>query len=88
MLIEVMGSDLDENVTHVPSLRVATRNGQLSGLWKDNFPLETGNYYSSDEEIESDINPVQTEKYEKLHRCDYQIWREGHCFSHIIRITL
>ena len=64
----MVGSDLEqsdeENVTYVPSLRIATKNGQLSGLWEKNqFPLETGDYHSSDDEQSSD-DEIESENFE------------------------
>ena len=67
VLNEVVGSDLEqsdeENVTYVPSLRIATKNGQLSGLWENQFPLETGDYHSSDDEQSSD-DEIESENFE------------------------
>ena len=59
----MVGSDLEqsdeENVTYVPSLRIATKNGQ----WENQFPLETGDYHSSDDEQSSD-DEIESENFE------------------------
>ena len=44
-------------------LIVLLKNGQLSGLWENQFPLETGDYYSSDDEQSSD-DEIESENFE------------------------
>ena len=66
ILNEVVGSDdeedSDEELTYVPSLRVATRNGQLGGAWQEKFSLEVEDHNSSNEELSSESESSEVEE--------------------------